>query len=246
MPPSPGSPAFRLPWRVSCRGLALNREESGGASVPTSPLWGPPDNTKALCRGRLPPVIPISVPVQVIKDLKGSDYSWSYQTPPSSPSGSGSRKSSMCSAPSSSSSAKGGGAPWPGGAHTYSPGSTCRYRSLAQPAAARLSSVSSHDSGFVSQDATYSKPPSPMPSDITSQVRRRLHGLQLWHLASPGPTWLRTRVRAAGIRHSGVSGGVLCPTCSPFPDSLPTAFFQPREPRGGCCAALIPGDPPPA
>lgn len=35
----------------------------------------------------------------------------------------------------------------------------------------RLSSVSSHDSGFVSQDAnTHSKPPSPMPSDITSQV----------------------------------------------------------------------------
>ncbi|XP_012496994.1 PREDICTED: MTSS1-like protein isoform X2 [Propithecus coquereli] len=108
---------------------------------------------------------------QVIKDLKGSDYSWSYQTPPSSPSSSNSRKSSMCSAPSSSSSAKGGGAPWPGGAQTYSPSSTCRYRSLAQPATAttRLSSVSSHDSGFVSQDTTYSKPPSPMPSDITSQ-----------------------------------------------------------------------------
>lgn len=36
----------------------------------------------------------------------------------------------------------------------------------------RLSSVSSHDSGFVSQDAnTHSKPPSPMPSDITSQVK---------------------------------------------------------------------------
>lgn len=35
----------------------------------------------------------------------------------------------------------------------------------------RLSSVSSHDSGFVSQDANmHSKPPSPMPSDITSQV----------------------------------------------------------------------------
>ncbi|KAG7259323.1 hypothetical protein CRUP_006592 [Coryphaenoides rupestris] len=34
----------------------------------------------------------------------------------------------------------------------------------------RLSSVSSHDSGFISQDAnTHSKPPSPMPSDITSQ-----------------------------------------------------------------------------
>ncbi|XP_062465281.1 protein MTSS 2 isoform X9 [Pezoporus occidentalis] len=76
---------------------------------------------------------------QVIKDLKGSDYSWSYQTPPSSPSSSSSRKSSMCS--------------------------------LAQPptATTRLSSVSSHDSGFISQDAAYSKPPSPMPSDITSQ-----------------------------------------------------------------------------
>ncbi|KFP06192.1 MTSS1-like, partial [Calypte anna] len=110
---------------------------------------------------------------QVIKDLKGSDYSWSYQTPPSSPSTSSSRKSSMCS---SVSSAKGGVA-WPGGAQTCSPSSTYRYRSLAQPPPAttttitttRLSSVSSHDSGFISQDAAYSKPPSPMPSDITSQ-----------------------------------------------------------------------------
>ncbi|NWV73828.1 MTSSL protein, partial [Dasyornis broadbenti] len=104
---------------------------------------------------------------QVIKDLKGSDYSWSYQTPPSSPSSSSSRKSSMCS---SVSSAKGGMA-WPGGAQTCSPSSTYRYRSLAQPptATTRLSSVSSHDSGFISQDAAYSKPPSPMPSDITSQ-----------------------------------------------------------------------------
>uniref|UniRef100_G1Q5E9 IMD domain-containing protein n=1 Tax=Myotis lucifugus TaxID=59463 RepID=G1Q5E9_MYOLU len=110
---------------------------------------------------------------QVIKDLKGSDYSWVLPDPtPRRPGSSSSRKSSMCrSAPSSSGSAKGGGAPWPGGAQTYSPSSTCRYRSLAQPATAtaRLSSISSHDSGFVSQDAAYSKPPSPMPSDITSQ-----------------------------------------------------------------------------
>uniref|UniRef100_A0A8C1QAZ1 MTSS I-BAR domain containing 2b n=1 Tax=Cyprinus carpio TaxID=7962 RepID=A0A8C1QAZ1_CYPCA len=103
---------------------------------------------------------------QVIKDLKGSDYSWSYQTPPSSPSSSGSRKSSMCSAHSSASRSS-------GGSQTHSPSSSCRYRSVAQPlttAAHRLSSVSSHDSGFISQDANvYSKPPSPMPSDITSQ-----------------------------------------------------------------------------
>ncbi|XP_076127604.1 protein MTSS 2-like isoform X2 [Alosa pseudoharengus] len=78
---------------------------------------------------------------QVIVDLKGSDYNWSYQTPPSSPSSVGSRKSSLCSLVHLP----------PGGAH-------------------RLSSVSSHDSGFISQDAnTHSKPPSPMPSDITSQ-----------------------------------------------------------------------------
>nr|XP_055064563.1 protein MTSS 2 isoform X3 [Misgurnus anguillicaudatus] len=107
---------------------------------------------------------------QVIKDLKGSDYSWSYQTPPSSPSSSGSRKSSMCSSVNSAHSSASRSS---GGSQTHSPGSSCRYRSLAQPlttAVHRLSSVSSHDSGFISQDANvYSKPPSPMPSDITSQ-----------------------------------------------------------------------------
>uniref|UniRef100_I3J579 MTSS I-BAR domain containing 2 n=1 Tax=Oreochromis niloticus TaxID=8128 RepID=I3J579_ORENI len=122
---------------------------------------------------------------QVIKDLKGSDYSWSYQTPPSSPSSSGSRKSSMCSAHSSASRSSGGGGSGGvggGGSLPHSPtsssSSSCRYRSSLphQPpppggiAAHRLSSVSSHDSGFVSQDANiYSKPPSPMPSDFTSQ-----------------------------------------------------------------------------
>ncbi|KAJ0001928.1 hypothetical protein NQD34_001724 [Periophthalmus magnuspinnatus] len=122
---------------------------------------------------------------QVIKDLKGSDYTWSYQTPPSSPSSSGSRKSSMCSVNSAHSSASrsSGGGSIAGGSLPHSPtssssSSSVRYRSSLphQPppagglAAHRLSSVSSHDSGFVSQDANiYSKPPSPMPSDITSQ-----------------------------------------------------------------------------
>ncbi|XP_045544262.1 protein MTSS 2 isoform X7 [Salmo salar] len=79
---------------------------------------------------------------QVIGDLKGSDYSWSYQTPPSSPSSAASRKSSMCS-----------------------------ILQMPSSAAHRLSSVSSHDSGFMSQDAnTHSKPLSPMPSVITSQT----------------------------------------------------------------------------
>ncbi|KAE8609196.1 hypothetical protein XENTR_v10011738 [Xenopus tropicalis] len=100
---------------------------------------------------------------QVITDLKGSDYTWSYQTPPSSPSSSGSRKSSMCSTKTTPS--------WPAAAHPHSPGSACRYRSLPQATGGpqRLVSVSSHDSGCSSHEASYSKPPSPMPSDITSQ-----------------------------------------------------------------------------
>uniref|UniRef100_A0A8B9GN09 IMD domain-containing protein n=1 Tax=Amazona collaria TaxID=241587 RepID=A0A8B9GN09_9PSIT len=80
---------------------------------------------------------------QVIKDLKGSDHSWSYLTTPSSSASSSSHKSSMC-----------------------------RYGGvLAQPSAATtcLSIISSHYSGFISQDTAYSKPPSPMPLDITSQ-----------------------------------------------------------------------------
>ncbi|XP_033074846.1 protein MTSS 2 isoform X4 [Trachypithecus francoisi] len=155
---------------------------------------------------------------QVIKDLKGSDYSWSYQTPPSSPSSSSSRKSSMCSAPGSSSSAKGGGAPWPGGAQTYSPSSTCRYRSLAQPATTttRLSSVSSHDSGFVSQDATYSKPPSPMPSDITSQDWSKVGS----HEQPSGATLQRRKDRVELLRDTEpgpASGGMLGPSGEEVP-----------------------------
>ncbi|XP_045149756.1 protein MTSS 2 isoform X4 [Echinops telfairi] len=160
---------------------------------------------------------------QVIKDLKGSDYSWSYQTPPSSPSSSSSRKSSICSAPSSSS-AKGGRAPWPGGAQTYSPSSTCRYRSLAQPAstAARLSSVSSHDSGFVSQDATYSKPPSPMPSDITSQDWAKAGP----HEQSAGTSLQRRRDRVELLRDSepGPAGGG---TVGPGGEEVPRARMSP-------------------
>lgn len=94
--------------------------------------------------------------------------------------------SSVNSAHSSASRSSGGGGSGGiggGGSQPHSPtssSSSYRYRSSLphQPpppggiAAHRLSSVSSHDSGFVSQDANiYSKPPSPMPSDITSQVQ---------------------------------------------------------------------------
>uniref|UniRef100_A0AAV2MC58 Uncharacterized protein n=1 Tax=Knipowitschia caucasica TaxID=637954 RepID=A0AAV2MC58_KNICA len=73
---------------------------------------------------------------QVILDMKGSDFTWSYQTPPSSPSSTVSRKSSMCSS------------------------------TLPQPTPARLPSISSHDSGFISSSHDqYSKSSSPMPAE---------------------------------------------------------------------------------
>ncbi|KAF7654367.1 hypothetical protein LDENG_00070400 [Lucifuga dentata] len=120
---------------------------------------------------------------QVILDLKGSDYSWSYQTPPSSPSTTMSRKSSMCSSLNSVNSSDSRGS---SGSHCHSPSSSSssssshhlfhhhlprhRYRSstLPQPAPPRLSSISSHDSGFISssQDQyTSSKSPSPMSAE---------------------------------------------------------------------------------
>ncbi|XP_065751134.1 protein MTSS 1 isoform X7 [Phocoena phocoena] len=106
---------------------------------------------------------------QVILDLKGSDYTWSYQTPPSSPSTTTSRKSSVCSLNSvNSSDSRSSGSH---GSHSHSPSSHYRYRgsSLAQQAPVRLSSVSSHDSGFISQDAFQSKSPSPMPPEAPNQ-----------------------------------------------------------------------------
>ncbi|XP_060726943.1 protein MTSS 1-like isoform X3 [Tachysurus vachellii] len=104
---------------------------------------------------------------QIIHDLKGSDYSWSYQTPPSSPSTTMSRKSSMCSLNSvNSSDSRSSGSL----SHSSSP--LYCYRSIAVPqqVPARLASVSSHDSGFASHDAFQSKSPSPMPSDPSSQL----------------------------------------------------------------------------
>ncbi|XP_034729296.1 protein MTSS 1-like isoform X10 [Etheostoma cragini] len=120
---------------------------------------------------------------QVILDLKGSDYNWSYQTPPSSPSTTMSRKSSMCSSLNSVNSSDSRGS---SGSHSHSPSSSSssssshhlfhhhhpchRYRSstLPQQAPARLSSISSHDSGFISSSHdqyTSSKSSPPMAAE---------------------------------------------------------------------------------
>ncbi|XP_034619496.1 protein MTSS 1 isoform X19 [Trachemys scripta elegans] len=146
---------------------------------------------------------------QVILDLKGSDYSWSYQTPPSSPSTTMSRKSSVCSLNSVNSSDSRSS-----GSHSHSPSSHYRYRSsnLPQQAPMRLSSVSSHDSGFMSQDAFQSKSPSPMPPEAPNQD---------W--AKPGPydqPMVNTLQRRKEKREPDPNGG------APSGPSVPTEEAQ--------------------
>uniref|UniRef100_A0A6Q2XF61 MTSS I-BAR domain containing 1 n=1 Tax=Esox lucius TaxID=8010 RepID=A0A6Q2XF61_ESOLU len=141
------------------------------------------DDLKALTMDphKLPPASE-----QVILDLKGSESSWSYQTPPSSPSTTASRKSSMCSSLNSVNSSDSRSS----GSHCHSPTSHYRYRSSALPqqGPARLSSVSSHDSGFISQDAYQSKSPSPMPPDGHPQLSNGYdHHPHLHHGPSTAP-----------------------------------------------------------
>ncbi|XP_055369084.1 protein MTSS 1-like isoform X6 [Betta splendens] len=144
---------------------------------------------------------------QVIVDLKSSECTWSYQTPPSSPSTTVSRKSSMCSSLNSVNSSDSRSS----GSHCHSPTSHFRFRAssssvLPQQTPARLSSVSSHDSGFISQDAFQSKSPSPMPPDTS----------QDW--AKPGPydqpminTLRRSRERREPTDPSSHQGADLTP-----------------------------------
>ncbi|XP_054125943.1 protein MTSS 1 isoform X8 [Melozone crissalis] len=150
---------------------------------------------------------------QVILDLKGSDYSWSYQTPPSSPSTTMSRKSSVCSSLNSVNSSDSRSS----GSHSHSPSSHYRYRSsnLPQQAPMRLSSVSSHDSGFMSQDAFQSKSPSPMPPEAPNQD---------W--AKPGPydqPVVNTLQRRKDKREPDANGAA--------PSGAPATPEEPQRPR---------------
>ncbi|XP_058899402.1 protein MTSS 1 isoform X9 [Kogia breviceps] len=165
---------------------------------------------------------------QVILDLKGSDYSWSYQTPPSSPSTTMSRKSSVCSLNSvNSSDSRSSGSH---GSHSHSPSYRYRGSSLAQQAPVRLSSVSSHDSGFISQDAFQSKSPSPMPPEAPNQD---------W--AKPGPydqPLVNTLQRRKDKREPDPSGGG--PVAA---GGTPTAAEEAQRPRSmTVSAATRPGE----
>ncbi|XP_078607131.1 LOW QUALITY PROTEIN: protein MTSS 1-like [Branchiostoma floridae x Branchiostoma japonicum] len=140
---------------------------------------------------------------QVITDLmSGESTPWGqFHTPPSSPSSIGSRKSSMCSLSSiNSSDSRSSG----------SPSAHFRYRSLSQPPPPpmRLSSVSSHDSGFMSQDTLFLRPPSPSNfSDSSANQAATLQRRNTWNTwghGSMGSTMERRRKPLSGV-FAGVS-----------------------------------------
>ncbi|KAI9536768.1 hypothetical protein NQZ68_031076 [Dissostichus eleginoides] len=192
---------------------------------------------------------------QVILDLKGSECTWSYQTPPSSPSTTVSRKSSMCSSLNSVNSSDSRSS----GSHCHSPTSHFRYRAssssssssvLPQQAPARLSSVSSHDSGFISQDAFQSKSPSPMPPDgsqlsngFDHHAALCLHGLVLQaqdppHLHPPYFTYSTTTSPISSPSYSSISptwpwsrsGSGQSGECLPLGPSGPGVYTSSRVP----------------
>ncbi|XP_032376337.1 protein MTSS 1 [Etheostoma spectabile] len=84
------------------------------------------------------------------------------------------------------------------GSHCHSPTSHFRYRAsssssssvLPQQTPARLSSISSHDSGFISQDAFQSKSPSPMPPESSQSC------VSLYPRSLPLPPFLTLSQRA--------------------------------------------------
>ncbi|CAF3850709.1 unnamed protein product [Rotaria sp. Silwood1] len=120
---------------------------------------------------------------QVIKDLKGIDYSTivAFKTPPSSPGSLSSRKSSVCSINSISSSSSNSTnnsrssnhkqsqlkqhqsqIPLPI-QHQFYHSNTNRTLSMpSNVAVSRISSISSQDSGFTSQEQFFARPPSPL------------------------------------------------------------------------------------
>ncbi|KAI4884348.1 hypothetical protein NFI96_027032, partial [Prochilodus magdalenae] len=155
---------------------------------------------------------------QVIADLKGSECSWSYQTPPSSPSTT-SRKSSMCSSSLNSVNSSDSRS---SSSHSHSPTSHFRYRgsALPQQGSARLPSVSSHDSGFTSQDTCQSKSPSPMPPDTNTQVSMNCHSIvELRQIQSQysGPSHTSVYGTAGPVTLVFTCSGSSCPDESPQP-----------------------------
>ncbi|XP_021359519.1 metastasis suppressor protein 1-like isoform X2 [Mizuhopecten yessoensis] len=123
-----------------------------------------------LCYGASEPDKLPTASEQCIIDMKGQDTTtWNFQqqSPPSSPSSLGSRKSSMCSINSINSSSS-------GSLKSHSPSHLTRNRNSVQHPkvgdVVRLTSVSSQDSGFTSQDTLFLRPATPNSLSIRQKV----------------------------------------------------------------------------
>jgi len=208
-----------------------------------------------------PQILPVASE-QVIKDIKGIDYSTivAFKTPPSSPGSLSSRKSSVCSinsiSSSSSSSTNPSRSPSNNGQVPSSSSSTSHpnyppplpipiqhqfrhtnnNRSLSMPAnvaVSRLSSVSSQDSGFTSQEQFFARPPSPL-----AEAEREVDGSAspLLVVCSTLNAWAKRPDLPSNGKHSATVTGASEPgkNCRPaitahtFDPPSPSLFEKPN------------------
>ncbi|UJR30738.1 hypothetical protein I4U23_018258 [Adineta vaga] len=197
---------------------------------------------------------------QVIKDIKGIDYSTivAFKTPPSSPGSLSSRKSSVCSINSISSSSSSSTNHSRSSNHKQNQmqqqqqhqmqsqipipiqhqfcHSNNTNRSMSMPsnvAVSRLSSVSSQDSGFTSQEQFFARPPSPL-----EEAEREVDGSSspLLVVCSTLNAWAkRPDVPLNGKHPATVTGAPeLVKTCRPaitahtFDPPSPSLFEKPN------------------
>lgn len=166
---------------------------------------------------------------QVIKDIKGIDYSTivAFKTPPSSPGSLSSRKSSICSINSISSSSSSSTSHSLSSSHKQIPSQQQQQKSqvpipiqhqhnqinsnnnrpLSIPsdvAVSRLSSVSSQDSGFTSQEQFFARPPSPL-----AEAEREIDGSSspLLVVCSTLNAWAKRPEISSNGRHSATVTG---------------------------------------
>ncbi|XP_076053078.1 uncharacterized protein LOC143032354 isoform X3 [Oratosquilla oratoria] len=151
---------------------------------------------------------------QVLRDIKGGESQWSWQTPPSSPSSLGSRKSSMCSISSLNSSSS---------SSNHSPSHhNHRTRSVSQ--GTRLVSVSSQDSGFTSQDTLCQHHP-----HVTSQ--RQASGLSEQSCGSEGstPSPATSNATWPNLTDTTLHSKSAHPQLSDRPHTISSAYEKGRE-----------------
>jgi len=194
---------------------------------------------------------------QVIKDLKGIDYSTivAFKTPPSSPGSLSSRKSSVCSINSISSSSSNSTGNSRSPTHQQTPKAmppqlpipiqhqfyqhgNSNNRSISMPsnvAVSRISSVSSQDSGFTSQEQFFARAPS-----LLEESEREADGSTspLLVVSSTLNAWVKRPEIATNSKHPATVTGAPEPakgsrpaiTAHTFDPPSPSLFEKPNWP----------------